>query len=338
MKIQLLIATAESDYSEYLSDALSTNYADDFSVGTCTSPDRLSIVLAEKRYDVILVEPEWIPSLNKNNAKLVLVLWGEQASIQDEMQDITKVKKYQRISLLVSDIFEHFAHVASGRGDIKKDGARIVAVWSPAGGVGKTTVALAYATRVVSNGGTAIYLDFEHFSSEGAFFARSGKSISTLFERLSLNADIVAKSIIQHDSGSGVNYFNPPNNYDDINELTTEDMIALVNICAEASDVTVIDLPCVCDKKTQAILEQADIVLLVFNGRKTAEAKLDVFMSQNSIFEDIRGKTHFVLNDGATSVDDRFEKVIRLPHVQSGDPVSVYKTLSANSFDIVYKH
>ena len=331
MKIQLLIATADSDFSELLSNTLSARYADTFEVGVCSSLEKLADILKVKKNDVALVEPEWAHVISGSNVKLTLALWSEQSSFAETVQNVIRVQKYQRISALVSDTLEHYSAVATGFEGLNKDRGRIVAAWSPAGGVGKTAVALAYATRCASTGKSVTYLDLEHFSSTNAFFSCEGKSISTLFEKLESSADILAKSIRQVDSGSGIGYFNPPNNYDDINELTSEDLVALANVCAAISDVVVIDLPCVCDKRAQAILELADTVLLVTDGSKITESKLGVFMSQHNVFEDIRNKTRLVSNKGAKLSDTRFEAVITLPLVQTNDFVSIYKTLSGNN-------
>jgi len=334
MIIQLLMAAAERDYSEYLSNTLSAKYADMFVVGLCSSQDKLNDVLSTKKYDVILVEPEWISTMNRKNVKLILALFHEQSSLPEELRNVIKVQKYQRVSTLVSDILEHFAGVAPGFGDIKGDRGQIVAVWSPTGGIGKTSVALAFATRCVSKGNTVTYLDLEHFSSADAYFAQAGKSISVLFEKLTSNAELLVKGIRQHDSGSGIDYFNPPDNYDDINELRKEDLITLATTCAHVSDMTVVDLPSVCDRRVHAVLDLADIVLLVSDDSKTAASKLNIFISQHGVFEDIKHKTSLVLNRGAKLTDTNFDKIINLPRVQSGDPVSVYKTLSGNSFGV----
>ena len=334
MKIQLLIAVADSDYSEYLSNTLSTKYTDKFAVGLCSSQDKLSDVLSAKKYDVILVEPEWISMLHKHNLKLVLALICEESSIPESALNAVQVEKYQRISTLVNKILELYEKVAPSFDDLRKSREQIVAVWSPVGGVGKTSVALAYATRAVSNGGIATYLSFEQFSSAVTYFSVEGGSISALFERLTSNAELNVKSFLRHDNGSGVDYFCPPENYNDINKLSKDDMVFLVNTCARACDVAVVDLPSICDKNSQAVLELADIVLLVTDGCKASSSKLDIFISQHGIFESIKHKVRLISNKGAMITDTRFEKVISLPRVQLDDPISVYKTLSGNSFDV----
>jgi len=329
VKIQLLIAGEDSDYSEFLSNILSSKYTDTFTVGICSSQDRMSETLATKKFDVVLSEPKWIPSIDIGKARLILALWCEQSSEEPDAT-ILKVRKYQRVSLIVSDVLLHYAGVASGSGSLGGGRGKVTAVWSPAGGVGKTSVALAYATRKAL-GGTATYLDLEHFSGIGAYFSGEGKSISALFEKLAANADILVKSIRQRDSGSGIDYFMPPNNYDDINVLTIEDIEALIDVCARNSDFLVIDLPSVCDKRTQAILELVDVILLVSDGSSTTAAKLGLFYSQHCVFSDNKHKMRLVLNKGAQTVDSEFSTAIKLPRVQTVDTVSIFKTLSGNN-------
>ena len=333
MKIQLLIATAGSDYAEYLAGTLCAKYAETFSVGLCSAREKLSDVLSAKNYDVILVEPEWISSVNKQCVKLVMALSCEESSLPEPLPDVVEIQKYQRISALVSEILKHYESIAPVNNNFRNSGKKIVAVWSPAGGVGKTGVALAYAARAVSDGGIATYLSFEHFSSADTYFAPGEQSAGTLFEKLMSYSELSVQDIRQHDSVSGVEYFCPPDNYNDINNLTKNDMVYLTNICVRAGDVVVVDLPSVCDKRVQAVLELADTVLLVVDDSKTAAAKLDVFVSQHVVYKEIMQKIRLVANKGAILSDARFEKIIHLPQVNSDDPVSVYKALSGNSFD-----
>lgn len=330
MKIQLLIAAAERDYSEYLSYVLSTKYPDTFAVGICSSQEKMVDALSAKRYDIVLGEPEWLPAISGEKVKLVLALWTEQASIPESVGDNKAIRKYQRISSIVSDILEHYAAVASRSGAPGETRGRVIAVWSPAGGVGKSSVALALAARKVSLGRSATYLSFEHFGGIEAYFPGEGKSISSLFEKLSSNADILVESIRQKDTGSGISFFKPPNNYDDINELTIDDIKMLIDVCVKDNDFLIIDLPGVCDKRTQAIFEIADSIYVVSDGSASAEAKIDLFCSQHCVFGDNGGKMRLILNKAASKSDSRFEVVITLPRVQTADPVSVFKTLSGN--------
>ena len=57
-------------------------------------------------------------------------------------------------------------------------------------------------------------------------------------------------------------------------------------------------------------------------------------MDRIAVFEDIKHKALLVLNKGAKNLNHGFDKAISLPLVQTSDPISVYKTLSGNSFEM----
>jgi cellulose biosynthesis protein BcsQ len=333
MKIQLLIATGDKDYATHLSGVLAENYADTFDVTVCSAAQRLESLLSTRSFDVALLDPLLIPDAGLTKVRLPLLLWDASEPTGDGGGSIGKIRKYQRISRLSSDILEEYSKAAVGITGLGGDGARIVAVWSPAGGVGKTTAALAYAAQKAVSGGKITYLDLEYFSSVSVYFPESGKSISNAFERLGGNAALLLKAIALKDSGSGITYFTPPNNYDDMNELTASDIETLVGAASDSADEVVIDLPSVCDKRYIKVLEAADVIYLVTDGSKTAASKLQQFVTQHNLFEKIRAKTVLVANKGAKVNDAQFSRTVNLPAVSSADPVSVYKTLSGVSFE-----
>ena len=56
MKIQLLIATADKDYTDYLSQILSEKYDKSFEVTVCSLPERLNELTSSQVFDVALVD------------------------------------------------------------------------------------------------------------------------------------------------------------------------------------------------------------------------------------------------------------------------------------------
>lgn len=328
MKIQLLIALSDGDYTEHLSAVLAEKHADTFEVSVCTSRELFDDMLVRRKFDVALLEPSLAAGANLQNIRLPLMLWDGASAESGANSNLRPIRKYQRISEITRDLLEQYAEVASVTGGFGSGNGNITVVWSPAGGTGKTTVALAYAAQRVSGGKQVTYLDLEYFSSAFAYFPEAGKSISRAFERIDGNLEILLKSIRQQDNGSGITYFLPPENYDDMNELTVEDIVVLARACAKGMDELVIDLPSICDKRTRQLMDIADKVLLVTDYSRTAQVKLDQFLTQHNVFERIRAKTMLVANKGAKIVKLPIEVVYSLPYVQSGDTVDVYKTLS----------
>ena len=334
MKIRLLIASGDTDYAEHLSTVFAKKHADTFEVTVCTIRERLDALLKERSFDVGLLEAPWMAEADITSLRIPLLLWDEENSLLEQPAGLKRIRKYQRVSAIAGGILESCAQASMGKGDYNLRKARITAFWSPAGGVGKTTVALAYATRKVAGNQQALYLDLEYFSSTPVYFRQTGKSISALFDKLGSHSELLIRGLRQQDSGTGITYFCHAENFDDINILSAEDIVSLISACAAETDELVIDLPCACDERIRQVFEVADKLVLVTDATKTAQQKLQQFISQNNVFERVRKKSVLVANKGAFISEPPVDTIINLPLVQSVDASAVYKTLSSNPFNI----
>lgn len=333
MKIQLLMAINDSDYAEHLSQSLTEQYADMFEVSICSANDRLKELTDIRRFEVALLSPGLTEYTNLQMIQLPLLLWDGMTAITTQEEALKKIRKYQRISGIISEILAQYAEVSDGKGSFDDTQTHITAVWSPAGGCGKTTVAIAYAAQKVAAGRKTVYLDMEPFSSTDVYFTGKGKSISTVLGKLESNVDILIQSIRQEDKGSGIYYFCKPENYDDINILTVEDIAALVKGCARGVEELVVDLSGACDEKVKYFLETADNVLLVVDATQNCQIKWEQFRTQNNLYEKLRSKLTLVANRNARVDASQAQQLVSLPIVQSNDPIVVYKTLSYGYFN-----
>ena len=331
MRIKLLIATAEVDYAEHLSNILSEKYADIFTVSVCSSAERLKDLLAANSYDAALIEQSFETATDLKSIRMPLELIDESGTFSDS--NLKKVRKYQRVSAIAGTVMECFADVGKQLPSFHASKARITVSWAPSGGVGKTTVALAYAAQKVLSGKQTTYLNLEDFSSTSTYFQEGGKSISKAFEKLESNLQMFLRGIRRQDGGSGISYFCGPDNYDDMNILSSENIETLINACAVETDELVVDLSSRCDKRVQSIFELADTVLLVCDPSASSQVRLRQFMEQHNVFGSIEEKTVLINNKGAKTPDTGISRKVHLPIVQSADPISVYKTLSSGNFD-----
>jgi len=332
MRIQFLIADKDKDYTDHFSNMLVERYADVFEVSSSSGGESLAELLSHRRFDVALLSPELAEGADLSGIRLPLLLWDGRTS--GWMEGTQGLRKYQRISSIVSTVLERCAEINTMGLDPAHACGRVTVVWSPAGGVGKTTAALAYAAQRVSEKKKTAYLNLEPFSSSPAFFKEGGKSISTVFERLDEGAELVLQSIRQEDNGSGICYFCRPDNYEDISLLSEEDVIRLVKAAASGVDELVVDLGAGYDSRTAALLELGETVLLVADGSGTCRAKLEQFQAQHELYGKLRGKCVLVANRGGRYDGFQAESTVTLPRVRSEDPVVVYKTLSAGYFKL----
>ncbi len=328
MKIQLLIGINDSDYMEHLSLVLAQRYTGLFEVSACSTKDGLEDLLSHRRFEVALLSPALASVPMVQQIQLPLLLWDGIDALDPQAESWIRLRKYQRISSLTGEILEQYSGISNRTGGSGAAGVRITAVWSPAGGSGKTTVALACAAQRVAEGRRTVYLDLEAFSSSPAYFQEAGKSISTVFGKLDEDVSLLMQGIRQQDSDSGIGYYGCPENYDDIEVLTVEDIRILVGESAGGADELVVDLSSQCDEKVRKVLGMADMVLLVVDSSSTAQVKWEQFRTQHNIYHEISGKSRLVANKGARIQDAQ----ISLPYVQSSDPMIIYKTLSAGYF------
>jgi len=328
----MLIATIDMTYAGLLSEYISEHYPDTIEVSVFNGSQGLQETVSARRYDVALFDTASLKEVKTMTVHLPLLLWSEHEA-DDTSIEIGKVHKYRRISSIVADVLEHYAKVTGSRRASGSQSANITVVWSPAGGVGTTTVALAYASSLAQEGKEALYLNLETFSSIPAYFSNSGKSISTVFEMLESNRGDV-KMLLQgiRCNESNIKYLCGPDNYDDISILSTENIFELVTICGEITEELVIDLSCACDARTRQVFELADKVLLTTDPTLQAQVKLAQFISQNNVFESIKEKTTLVGNKGALINKPPTSSLVHLPVVHSSDPASVYKSLSETGF------
>ena len=331
MRIRLLIAAEDAGYAEELSNALSNLHADMFEVSVCGTTQRLRDLLASHRFDAALLDESLIDGVDLHPIRMPMLLWSEDECIAEPESDLKKIRKYQRISSIAGDVLESYAKVSSdGRGPFSEK-ARISAFWSPAGGVGTTTAALACAACRASEGKQVLYLNLESFSSTPLYFPEKGKSISTAFEMLDNregNLKMFIRGIRRHDSDSGIAYFSHPENFDDMNILSVDDAAALITACCGITDELVIDLSCICNKRTWQVFELADSIHLVTDHTKTAQIKLSQFTAQHNVFERIKSKAALVANKGALIDQPLMTVAVSLPFIPLGDEFDLFKTLS----------
>jgi len=344
MRVKLLVATIDTIYAGLLSDNISERHADIIDISVCCTLDCLREMLLKQKYDVALIDTTLIAGIDTDSVHLPLLLWTEDETAAGIPAELGKINKHQRISSIVAAVLEKYAGVSGKRHDPDSKYATITAVWSPSGGVGKTSVALAYALskvpgdnsnhddvygNVMPRNKDVFYLNLENFSGIPGFFGKTGKSISSVFEMLDNhegNVKMLVQGICCREKG--ITYLCGPDNYDDMNILSCENICELLSSCAKLADELVVDLSCVCDARNIKVFEAADNLLLVTGQSVFAETKLAQFASQNDTFERIKEKAVLVANMGAVVNDPPTDAMISLPFIRSNDTTAVITALS----------
>ena len=331
MKVKLLIAADDIDYGRHLSNFLSERHAATFDVSLCSNIEYLKNITASNKFDAALIEPSLIAQTDLSNIFLPLILWSHDETHSEVPGNLEKVHKYQRISGLVENILESYAKISDGFFAPIGTHAKVTACWSPKGGAGTTSVALAYCAEKARTGKDVLYLCLESFSSIPVFFEDSGKSISTIFDVLEKkegDIGVLINGLRRKDDFSNISYFSSPKNYDDVNILSIDDTQTLISACRAVTDELVIDMSCLCNKRVWQVFHLADSILLVTDKSAASRSKLDQFVAQHNIFRQIKTKTVLVANKGASASEVFADSVISLPIIDSEDCAAVYMALA----------
>jgi len=327
MKVKMLVASDDIRYSMKLSEQISKNHSDTLEVFVCSNPDMLKETISQSKVEIALIDQVFVNFIEEIEVALPLILQSEMQA-DEAPGELTRIEKYGRVSTIVADILETYSKVSKKAiaGTVKA--AKITAVWSPAGGVGKTTVALAAATAAAQKGKSVFYLNLETFSSIPVFFDEGRKSISSVFEMIESGEGDVKMLIsgISAEEG-GITYLGKPGNYDDVNILSAENIEELIISSGALTEELIIDISLPCDGRTKKVFEMAGRVLLVTDKSATAKAKVSQFITQNNVFDSIREKTTLVANEGALA-EEFTQSVNSLPQIAATSEALVYKELS----------
>lgn len=330
MKIKVLLATTDVEYSNYLSKVLSEKYFDVFDISVITDKQFLMGNKHKGNYNIAIVSQDMFDYIDFDEIDLRILFVDETGQLDNKFSDEKMIKKYQRISSIKKILIEEFSEISDKIITSKKGVAKVATFWSPIGGSGKTTLCLAYASKKTLENNKVLYLNLENFASTATYFVKNNTSISSIFENLDNNVEMFIESNMQKDSSTEINYFEAPRNYDDINVLNDEHIEKLISSCANFVDIVVVDLSSQCDSKTRKIFECSDEIYIVNDSSIQNDERIDMFVKQNNVVAKNKHKIKHVNNKVTSKQTAMNDNVINIPYVQAQNPVLVYKTLSAS--------
>lgn len=253
--------------------------------------------------DILIVDEglaeERLKDLPTSMTRIVL------SSSMSSIDGFEVVKKYQRMETLLDTILLKDAQASGTLETIRGDSdTRIVAFYSPAGGTGKTTLALALAVAGVSSGFSTFYLNFEEINSVENILNQTPGCLSDVFLALKtegMNAGIKLKESLGKEPVSGFYYISGVESIAEYEEINSNDINKLVESIRELScyDLAVLDLSSGFTEKTKKILEEADVIFMPIIKGEACISKLLRFMREANChqeYEEIIDKIKLINN------------------------------------------
>ncbi|MBR4082973.1 MAG: AAA family ATPase [Lachnospiraceae bacterium] len=300
MNISIAIADTNKSYRERLVEVLQEY--EDLSVSVFTNAERLEETLQTKNFDIVFFDPDICDKkMTFYNTKMNVCMYSDEARNTNLYSDCVKVLKYQRISKIYKDIVKAYADKVGNWADFdRSQNTRLVSVYSPIGGSGKTTISLALASKLTSLGKSVLLLSMEQMDSSACMNPHTEEEdgIIALLQAVVENSNFELKLKGATKKGlNGIFYVEGFERIVDYNTVDKEEIYQVVDKIRKSGsyDVVIFDMNSCYDTICQVVFEQADSILVVERAGELALKKLEMF-AQQAIAKEYIAKMYKICN------------------------------------------
>ena len=329
-KLNLVIIDRDADYVNCLLDYLMAEQAHKFIVSAYTEETALVRFLAEEsakaKYDIFLVSEEFYEQVMHKVKGMVILLAAQEVNFNPKNKDRV-IYKYQYGDKLVEEILEKFAEECSV-GDtfnpiyisnVSQQKNRIIGIYSPIGGVGKTTIAVGACIQSAWEGKSVFYLNLENIATTPLYFqGEQEKNLSNVLYFLkskSANLSLQIESVKCVDPLYKVHYFQPPDSIYDFTEDVSHELCHLLQELKTTMQYEriFIDFSSAINKNNLAVLRNCDVLLLVAEENPTSVVKIKNMLKELHLLlskeekAELINKFNLVLNKVLPAVEVKTE-------------------------------
>lgn len=303
-KYNLIIADSIKEYMDRLAKYLISRESDKFIVNTFTNKKYIKEYLKINKVDIFLVSPDILDeTFNLDN--VVVTILNIADLIPSKFVDFPYINKYKPGNIIANELIRIFAEYSEDEiveEDIQSN-KEIIGVYSPIGGVGKTTIAIAIAKSLAVRGKKTLFLSMEQNASYNFFLKKENKyNFSDFLYYLKQNDKkllMKVQSFRNVDSNSGIHYFSPPICYNDLNEINVKEWSYLFNYIRDKSSYSrvIIDFSSHLSERNIDILNLCNKIILIVAKDPLSVEKIDT-MNRNldAIGKQVNDKVISVVN------------------------------------------
>lgn len=282
----VVLADGDEAYLERLSNYFMEK-APQLELSLFTDQELLGRYLRENKPDILLAGEEFAGKAREAQAAVRLLLSSSMAPAEG----FEVIKKYQKTEKLLSEILLKYAE-ATGSGETLKGSShtRTAAFYSPAGGGGKSVLALGMACACARAGFRVLYLDLEEVDSVQGILPRTPGSMSDLFLALKtkgMNVGIKLAACVGQEPANGFWYVSGADSVSEYEEIGGGELERLLEAVKEQAeyDILVADLSSGFHERTLSVLRQSDLIFAPVRPEEGAEAKLSRLLGESRLHE-----------------------------------------------------
>lgn len=296
MKIKLAILEKDTVYLQRIVSVFNNKYADKLEIYSFTEKDialqtakkvKINVFLAGEEYNIT---PELLP-------ERCAFAWFVDAPDVENINHCCAICKYQKIDMIYKQIVSLYSEVAGNiitTAGSENEQIKVIGFLSPAGGVGCSTAAAACAMYLVKMGKRVLYLNLEKYGSTANYFQGMGQGglSDVLYAIKSQKSNLALKleGIIRQDK-SGVYFLSECKIVLDRLEMKREELDILLKQVklSENYDYIVLDADFSFDSFEMEIMKQSDVIIMVSDGSRNANTKIQRVYESMGILEQQKG-------------------------------------------------
>lgn len=295
--IKLAIVDADKAYAKGLSEYLHCEYGQAFDISCFTNVKSLIEHLeAGQQMDILLIDQKlYNDSLSLQRVKTTIVL--AENNLNSEVSGKAALYKYQLGERLAKGILEYYDSSAGEEFNIndKLQSARLIAVYSPAGGAGKSTIAYNLSRQYALQGKKIMLISMESFAALSIFKAETHKhGLSYLMYLISSNAvnlQVKLDAVLEFDQNTNIHYIPREVNSLEYKDDKQFDLSLLLEFLRTQSgyDTIIFDMDTALSDRLLKMFEHCDLILNVNGGDLYSKEKCESFNKQLNILNEVLG-------------------------------------------------
>lgn len=311
-KIRIVIADPNTQYMDSLAAFMRTSdEASKFILTFFSNRENLNSYIKQgENIDIVLISPE-IYDENLRIDKQATLIFLEDDQIESRDDKVKTVYRYQRLNQLVSNVLSIYyeENITANQLLARSKETKVISVYSPVGGTGKTTIATNLSKQLALTGAKVFYLNLETFNSTRLYFTSEEDDptlqifyyVKTSTTQLSSKIEALKK----YDPYSMVDYFDLEVSADEMLEITGKEVKKLINGIVDTGsyDYVIVDLDSSLHERNKSILIECDQIIWPLNNDAQSFFKSNAFLEEE---EKLIGKEN-VIKDKMLVIVNQYE-------------------------------